>query len=75
MKTLEQRVLFLEEEVARLQQLLLEKNNVQDRYWGPFHNNSCGKCGLKLSLGMGYVCNRLDCPTYNVITCKTQIGE
>lgn len=73
MKTLEQRVLMLEEEVAKLQQLLLERNS--DHHRGPFHNNRCGRCGLTLSSGIGYVCNRLDCPTYNIITCKTQAGD
>lgn len=74
MKTLEQRVLMLEEEVLKLRQLLLDQNN-DHRNWGAHHNNSCGKCGLNLSSCMGYVCNSVGCPTYNVITCKTQTGD
>ena len=33
----------------------------------------CGACGLRVLPVMGYVCGRLDCPVFCVVTCGTAL--
>ena len=61
-KDIEDKLDALEKKVANLEERVRNAERfVPGGYWNV--PTGCPKCGLKFEGTMGYVCNRIDCPT------------